>query len=309
MLETVGVLIADSLPVYRTGLASILNAEPDITVVGDVADPDELILKCTELKPQVALIEILMSPDQIFRDIAQIRQYSPRTKIIILTNSTLEDHLFQTLEAGAHGYLLKASCGESIIKAVQTIASGQVMLSPDVVKQVANVMRRVKIRPRLSSREAEVLELISDGLTNVEIAAHLYLSESTVRTYIRRLMEKLNLDNRAKLTAFHVRNHHTDYKQVAERLEALQFCDEIPVSQVEVTSTPHVVQPHQQKDSSLRALSERRQVTLLAIDIDVDCNFSGEMAGEMEQEVVRTCLEVIVKEVRQSPRKEEEPNG
>ena len=137
----------------------------------------------------------------------KIYELLPEVKVVILTVSEREEDLIEVLRYGAAGYLLKSSRIDEISRAVRMAAAGEAVLSPNMATRLVAQFRKKVEEPILSSRESEILQLLSGGLTNTEIGDHLYISESTVRTYIHRLLTKLNLKNRAEAIAYAARHY------------------------------------------------------------------------------------------------------
>jgi two-component system NarL family response regulator len=207
MVEQIRVLVADDHAAVRTGLANILGAEPDITIIGEASDGLEAIKKARELKPGIIFMDIFMPLCNGLEACATIRQELPDTRVLVLTVSESEVDLFQALRLGAQGYLLKSATVTEVVDAVRRIAAGEAMLSASMITKLVTELRANSDEPKLSAREVEVLQLLGDGLTNIEIADQLFISESTVRTYLHRLLEKLQLKNRAQATAYAIRHH------------------------------------------------------------------------------------------------------
>ena len=209
MAEVIRVLVVDDHAVVRTGLANILGSEPDIRIVGEANDGVEAISKALELKPDVILMDIFMPVCSGLEATVTIKESFPDARVLILTVSDQEEDLFQALKFGAQGYLLKGATITEVVDAVRRTAAGEVMLSPHVVgRLVAEFRDKEKASGNglsLSTREMEVLHLLGEGLTNTEIANRLFIGESTVRTYLHRLLEKLHLRNRAEAVAYAAR--------------------------------------------------------------------------------------------------------
>jgi DNA-binding NarL/FixJ family response regulator len=206
MAEVIKVLVADDHPVIRAGLAKILGAESDITIVGEARDGLEAINKALELKPDVILMDIFMPRCSGLEATVAIREKLPDARLLILTISEREEDLFQALKFGAQGYLLKSAATTEVADAVRMVAAGEAMLSPHIITRLVAEFREKADEPALSDRETEVLQLLGEGLTNTEIADRLFISESTVRTYLHRLLDKLHLRNRAEAIAYAVRH-------------------------------------------------------------------------------------------------------
>jgi len=207
MTEVIKVLIADDHPVIRAGLAKILGAESDITIVGEARDGLEAINKALELKPDVILMDIFMPRCSGLEATVAIRQELPDARLLILTISEREEDLFQALRLGAQGYLLKSATITEVAEAVRKTAAGEAMLSPAIAARlVAEFRRKAEDETKLSAREAEVLQLLGEGLTNTEISHRLFISESTVRTHLQRLLNKLHLKNRTEAIGYAIRH-------------------------------------------------------------------------------------------------------
>jgi len=207
MAEAIRVLIADDHAVVRSGLANILGTEPDIKIIGEAKDGLEAIQKAAELKPDVILMDIFMPRCSGLEATVAIRQKQADVKLLILTISDREEDLFKALRFGACGYLLKSASVTEVVEAVRKTAASEAMLSPDIAtKLVAEFSSRAN-KPKLSTRESEILQLLGEGLTNTEIANRLFIDESTVRTHFRRIRDKLHLRNRAEAVVYATRNH------------------------------------------------------------------------------------------------------
>ena len=207
MAEAIRVLIADDHAVVRSGLANILGAEPDIKIIGEARDGLEAIQKAEELKPDVILMDIFMPRCSGLEATVVIRQKLPGARVLILTVSEREEDLFQALRLGAQGYLLKSATITEVVEAVRGTAAGEAMLSPHMAARLVAEFRDKAEGPRLSTRETEVLHLVGEGLTNTEIGNRLFIGESTVRTYLHRLLDKLHLRNRAEAAAYAARHY------------------------------------------------------------------------------------------------------
>ncbi len=206
MAEKIKVLVADDHAVVRTGLATILGEQPDIIIIGEAKDGLEAISKALELKPDVILMDIFMPNCTGLDAMISIRESLPDARVLILTVSEHEDDLFRALRFGAQGYLLKSANIDEVADAVRQVASGEAILSPHIATKLVAEFRKKDDEPKLSAREMEVLQLVGEGLTNTRIADRLFISESTVRTYLRRLLDKLHLSHRTEAMAYAVRH-------------------------------------------------------------------------------------------------------
>lgn len=207
MTEEIKVLVADDHSVVRAGLVKILEAEPDIKVVGEARDGMEAIAKATEANPDVILMDVLMPRCTGLEATAAIKESNPDARVLILTVSEEEEDLLQALRFGAQGYLLKTASMAEIVDAVRRTAAGEVMLSPGIAGKLVLEFQHRADEPELSPRETQVLQLLGEGLTNTEIARRVFVSESTVRTYLSRILDKLHLKNRAEAIAYAARHH------------------------------------------------------------------------------------------------------
>lgn len=197
------VLIVDDQAVVRAGLVSILGAEPDISIVGEARDGLEAINQALELKPDVILMDIFMPGCNGLEAMVAIKESLPDIRVLILTVSDREEDLFQAVRFGACGYLLKSASVDDIAAAVKRVAEGEAILSPYIAGKLLDEFRREQTpAAQLSAREIEVLELVGEGLTNRQIAERLIIAESTVKTYLQRLLDKLHLENRAQAIAY-----------------------------------------------------------------------------------------------------------
>lgn len=202
MNEPIKLLLVDDHPVVRAGLVTIFESEPGIKVVGEAQDSREAIEKAAALAPDVILMDIYMSGVDGLNTISTIKQKTPGARIVFLTVSQREEDLFRALRLGAAGYLLKSSSAAEVVDAVKKAAAGETVLSPALAGKLAREFQQQSAEVPLSSRESEVLDLIGSGCTNTEISKQLFISESTVRTYLRRLFEKLHVHNRIEAATY-----------------------------------------------------------------------------------------------------------
>jgi DNA-binding NarL/FixJ family response regulator len=215
MTQVIRVLIVDDHPVIRAGLSNILGAETDINVVGEAKDGLEAVTKALELKPDVILMDIFMPHCTGPEAMITIEESLPKARVLILTVSDREEDLLQALRFGAKGYLLKSASTTEVVEAVRRTAAGEAMLSSYMTARLVAEFRDKGGEPPLSSRETEVLRLLGEGLTNTEMANRLFLSESTIRTYLGRLLDKLHLKNRAEAIAYACNHRGTKHALVS----------------------------------------------------------------------------------------------
>jgi len=206
---TISVFIADDHAIIREGLAALLVAQPDIRIAGTAGNGREARAGVLQAKPAVVIMDIAMPEANGIEAARQIHAALPQAQIVILSMHAGAEHVFQALEAGARGYLLKESAAKEIVDAVRTVQLGRRYLSAKVAEVLADrVGRRTAVSPleSLSARERQILKLVADGLSSVRIAEMLHLSPKTVDTYRSRLMEKLNLSDIASLVKFAIQH-------------------------------------------------------------------------------------------------------
>ena len=206
MPEQVRVLIVDDDDLMRAGLQSVLSSDPSIELVGEAADGDAGVAAARKLRPDVVLMDVRMPGLDGIAATRELTAAVPDTKVVILTTFEDDDYIFSGLEAGAAGFLLKRTRPEELIKAIHTIADGDSLLSPSVTSRVITRMTREPVQDEralkkidhLTPREQEVLVLIGQGLSNGEIASQLVVEESTVKTHVKRILQKLALRDRVQ---------------------------------------------------------------------------------------------------------------
>lgn len=207
--RTIRVLLADDHTILREGIRSLLVTHPDITVVGEAKDGQEAIQKTLELNPDIVLMDISMPNVSGLEATRVIRQKCPNTRVLILTMHDSDEYIFQMLEAGASGYVLKGTASGDLVSAIQAVAEGQSFLYPSVAKKVVEEYLGRGTQPAerdkfdgLTEREVEVLRLVAEGKTNQEIADQLFLSVKTVQAHRAHIMEKLDLHDRVDLVKY-----------------------------------------------------------------------------------------------------------
>ncbi|WPD18136.1 response regulator transcription factor [Thermaerobacter composti] len=209
------VLVADDHAILRDGIRTLLEAQPDIAVVGEAADGREAVELARRLRPDVVLLDIGMPGMNGIEATRAILKERPETRVLILSMHDNEEYIFPILEAGAAGYVLKRSAATELVSALRAVVQGHTILHPDVAaKVVSGAGRRPKEaptgRPRrvdgLTERETEVLTLIAQGLTNQEIADRLFISIKTVQAHRSNIMEKLDLHDAVELTKYAIRH-------------------------------------------------------------------------------------------------------
>ena len=205
------VLLADDHGIVRDGLRALLEAHADISVVGLASNGHEALNQARLMQPDVVVMDIAMPELNGIDAAAQVVDVSPDTRVIILSMYSSNEDIFRALQVGALGYVLKESAGKEVVEAVRAVHAGRRYLSQKLMETVIDdyIHQRGLENPlaSLSIREREVLQLVVEGKTSVEIAETLALSSKTVDTYRSRLMEKLGLENLPSLVKFAIRHH------------------------------------------------------------------------------------------------------
>ncbi len=207
----VKLLLVDGQPVFRQGLAALLKKEsPEFDVVGEAAGSAEAMALAERLTPDIVIMDILSRNGDGLEATRTIHERFPRVKVMILTALDEEDDLFQALRAGASGYLLKTAKLSELIDSIRTIAGGDSILSPSLIKKLVKEFRTGTSRNNplftLTPREKEVLQLASAGASNKEIAEKCYISVTTVKAHFRSILGKLEVKNRTGAVALATAN-------------------------------------------------------------------------------------------------------
>ena len=199
------VLIADDQESVRRGFAAVLDAQPDLTVVGVAADGTQAVRLARDTRPDVALMDVRMPQMDGIEAVRQIVAELP-TRALMITTFDLDDYVYEALTAGASGFLLKDVRAADLVAAVRVIADGDALLAPRVTKRLIAEFARQRSRfwpaTDLTPREKQVLLLLARGLSNAEIANELIVTEHTVKTHVARLLAKLGLRDRAQAIVY-----------------------------------------------------------------------------------------------------------
>ena len=205
------VLLVDDQEMVRAGFRMILGTEDDLDVVGEAADGEKAVWETERLQPDVVLMDVQMP---VLDGIAATRRImgseaASAARVLILTTFERDDYIWEALQAGASGFLLKNASPEELIHAVRVVASGDALLAPSVTRRLIADMVRPRVRPELTAqlatlteRELEVLRGMAAGLSNAEVAQRLIVGEATVKTHVSRVLLKLNLRDRVQAAAF-----------------------------------------------------------------------------------------------------------
>lgn len=204
MSEPIQLVIVDDHPLYREGVASTLNAESDMRVIGEGGNANDALQLSTSLLPDVVLLDINMPGNGILAAKA-VSQACPVTKIIMLTFSEEENDVLSALKAGARGYILKGVSGRELKSVIRSVYHGEVYITPTLAAGVLSEMARGpgksprgNLLDELTEREHSILELVADGRSNKEIGGKLELTEKTVKHYMTNILQKLQVRNRVE---------------------------------------------------------------------------------------------------------------
>ena len=201
-METIKILIVDDHTVVRDGLAVMLERREDFAVVGEAKNGLEAVERARELQPNVILMDLRMPELDGVEAMRRIRAEDAVVKFIVLTTFDTDEYIFDAIEAGAKGYLLKDASREDLFEAVRAVHRGESLIQPGVAARVldrfAQLSRQAPAPDVLSEREAGVLRLMAQGTANKEIAASLSISESTVKTHVANIFQKLEVTNRTE---------------------------------------------------------------------------------------------------------------
>ncbi|GAA1145387.1 response regulator [Ornithinicoccus hortensis] len=213
---SISVLIADDQAMVRQGFGALLAAQPDISVIGDAPDGRAAVQQVVQLRPDVVLMDVRMPELNGLEAAADImsRRLDPAPKVLMLTTFDIDDYVYEALRLGASGFLLKDAPADELVRAVRVVAAGESLLAPSITRRlIEEVTRRRPAQQgssaalaQLTGREREVLELIATGMSNAEIAGHLFVAEQTVKTHVGKVLAKLSLRDRAQAVVFAYEN-------------------------------------------------------------------------------------------------------
>jgi len=217
------VLVVDDHALFRRGVTAELASQEGLEVVGEASDGLEAVRKAEEIVPDVIVMDLNMPRCSGLEATQALQTKMPRVNILVLTISENESDLFAAVKFGARGYILKSSEPEELVQAIFRVAQGEVIISPLMATNLltefndsgAGVEREAtrETGANLTPREGEVLQLVAQGATNKEIADSLFISENTVKTHLRNIMEKLHLANRSQAAAYAVKRGLVQYKE------------------------------------------------------------------------------------------------
>ncbi|MFD3450429.1 response regulator [Microbacteriaceae bacterium 4G12] len=216
------IMVVDDQPLVRDGLAMLLNMKPELDVIGTANDGNEAFEQAKQLKPDIVLMDIRMPHTNGVEGTRLICTHLPEVRVLMLTTFKDSELIFEALEQGASGYLLKDMPTDAIVQAILTVHSGGVVLPHDITAQVIKELKRTKEIEfeakelpkeveQLTEREMEVLRELGYGLSNKEIAGKLFITEGTVKNHVSNIISKLDLRDRTQAAIFAVRHHITTF--------------------------------------------------------------------------------------------------
>ena len=215
---TIRVVVADDQGMVRSGFSILLNAQPDIEVVGEASDGTEAVSVAGESLPDIVLMDIRMPKISGIEACRAIKEVAPSAKIVMLTISDEEEDLFEAIRAGASGYLLKDIPLDEVAEAVRSVHGGQSLINPSMAGKLLSEFATLAKRdaeeervqhvaaPKLTDREMEVLKLVARGMNNRDIAKELFISDNTVKNHVRNILEKLQIHSRMEAVMVAVRD-------------------------------------------------------------------------------------------------------
>ncbi len=210
-MEAIRILLVDDHAILRDGIRSLLEKHPRLRVIGEAGDGRVAVELSRQLNPDIIIMDVAMPLLNGLEATAQIKQFLPSAKVIVLSMYDYESYIRQALASGAAGYILKDACAQELVDAIFAVEKGEAVLSPAITRLVIeDYLRWGEIRPEepesdLTTREREVLQLIAEGYTNKEIAEILCISIKTVQAHRANLMEKLGLHNKGDLIKYAIR--------------------------------------------------------------------------------------------------------
>jgi DNA-binding NarL/FixJ family response regulator len=218
---TIRVLVVDDQSMVRAGFRLLLSGEEDIEVVAEAKDGLEAVDKAVRFRPTVVLMDIRMPELDGLEATRRILAADGIARILILTTFDLDEYVYEALRSGASGFVLKDDPPEQLLAAIRTIAAGDALLSPTITKRVIQQFTRIP-RPtpprelgELTGREREILQLIANGLSNAEIGQQLYISETTVKTHVTHILQKLGLRDRVQAVVLAYQSGLFDHQSAA----------------------------------------------------------------------------------------------
>ncbi len=206
MADRITVFLLDDHELVRRGVRELLESEDDIVVIGEASTQSQAVGRVHALDPDVAVLDVRLEDGNGIEACREIRSLHPRTACLILTSFADDEALFQTILAGAAGYVLKSIRSSDLVDAVRRVAAGQSLLDPAVTARVLERLRRGPTEDeriaRLSDQERQVLVLLTEGLTNRQIAERLFLAEKTIKNYVTAVLSKMGMARRTEAAVY-----------------------------------------------------------------------------------------------------------
>jgi two-component system, NarL family, response regulator LiaR len=216
-MKPIRILVADDESVVRDGVVAILSFQSDMKVVGEAEDGEQAVELAQRTKPDVILLDMRMPKLNGLEAIPKLKEVSPNSRIMVLTSFAESDMVYQTIKAGALGYLLKDARRDQLLQAIHDVANGQASIQPSiamkVIYEIDHPADLMYTADPLTPREHETLRLIARGLSNQEIAAAMVVHDRTVAKYVSSILEKLHLANRTQAALYAINKGLTDSKK------------------------------------------------------------------------------------------------
>lgn len=207
-MTSIRLLIVDNHTLFRQGLVSLLQSEPGLEVIGEASSGEETLQLIPQLQPDMVLMDVKMPGIGGVEATRRLMESMPQARILMLTVSEEEESLFAAIQAGARGYILKNADADELLEAIRRVHSGEAMVSPSMTIRLFQALRSGGVPAPLPNdlpltpRELDVFHLLARGASNREIAETLTISENTVKTHVRNILEKLELGNRTEVAAY-----------------------------------------------------------------------------------------------------------
>ncbi|MCU1351650.1 MAG: LuxR family transcriptional regulator [Acidimicrobiales bacterium] len=211
------VFLLDDHEIVRRGVRELVDAEPDLEVVGEASTAEEALARVPATRPDVAVLDVRLGEGSGIEVCRDIRSAHPEVRCLMLTSFADDEALFDSIMAGASGYVLKQVRGSEIIEGIRAVAAGQSLLDPTVTNRVLERIRKGPEQDErtssLTEQERKVLDLLADGLTNRQIAAELFLAEKTVKNYVSNLLMKMGMQRRTEAAVYAVRHSERRHRE------------------------------------------------------------------------------------------------